>query len=187
MARIPRPLFRRWERGTGKPMIYVAVKPIMTGSKATIEPGEEVNLRPHQLRSLYQRRRIGPKGHPWTEQALKSKGFPHPFITDNVEPAEPDEPPKFEDQLPITTAEKTVITEDDLRRFVATVSADFAYDDLSDDQKQQALGRLIEAIEPPEPVKVGSQWAYPDVTDEKFRSKKKAKAWYVENQKEGSE
>lgn len=186
MARIARPIFRRLDKN-GERMVYIAVRPIRLGAKVHIKPGEEVRVKLHQLRSLYQRRRIGPKGHPWTEQSLKHKGFPLPFITDTVDPAEPDQPPKFEDQLPITTPEKTVITEDDLRRFVAKVSADFAYDDLSDDQKQQALGRLIEAIEPPEPVKVGSQWAYPDVTDEKFRSKKKAKAWYVEQQKEGSE
>lgn len=185
MARIARPIFRRLDKN-GDPMVYIAVRPIRLGARVHIKPGEEVRVKMHQLRSLYQRRRIGPKGHPWTEQSLRHSGFPLPFITDTVTTVQSDEPPKFEDQLPITTAEKTVITEDDLRRFVATVSADFAYDDLSDDQKQQALGRFIEAIEPPEPVKLGSQWGYPDVTDEKFRSKKKAKAWYLENQKEGS-
>ena len=181
MARIARPIFRRLDKN-GEPMIYIAVRPIRLGAKVHIKPGEEVRVKMHQLRSLYQRRRIGPKGHPWTEQSLKHQGFPLPFITDALATAESDVPPKFEDQLPITTPEKTVITEDDLRRFVATVSADFAYDDLSDDQKQQALGRLIETIEPPEPVKLGSQWGYPDVTEEKFRSKKKAKAWYAEQE-----
>ena len=178
MAKVGRPIFRRG-------LEYVAVRPIKMTSKHTVKPGEPVNLPIHRLRSFYQRRRIGPKGHPWTEQSLKNNGFPLAYVTDKVAPVEPDKPPKFEDQLPITTPEKTVITEDDLRRFVVTVSADFAYDDLSDDQKQQVLGRLIETIEPPEPVKLGSQWGYPDVTDEKFRSKKKAKAWYLEQKSAG--
>ena len=183
MARIARPIFRRLDKN-GEPMVYIAVRPIRLGAKVHIKPGEEVRVKMHQLRSLYQRRRIGPKGHPWTEQSLKHSGFPLPFITDTLKP---DEPPKFEDQLPITTPEKTVITEDDLRRFVSDQAPELSYDDLSDEQKQQALGELIEFIEPPEPVKVGSQWGYPEITNEKFRSKKKAKAWYVEQQKEGSE
>lgn len=173
MAKSGRPIFKRG-------LEYVAVRPIKMTSKHTVKPGEPVVLPTYRLRSLYQRRRIGPKGHPWTEQALASEGFPLPFITDAVDPGEPDEPPKFEDQLPITTPEKTVITENDLRRFVSDQAPELSYDDLSDEQKQQAVGELIEAIEPPEPVKIGSQWGYPDVTEEKFRSKKKAKAWYVE-------
>lgn len=175
MAKVGRPIFRRG-------LEYVAVRPIKLTKTHTVEPGQPVTLPTYRLRSLYQRRRIGPKGHPWTEQSLKNNGFPLGYVTDMVDS---DLPTKFEDQLPITTPEKTVITEDDLRRFVATVSADFAYDDLSDDQKQQALGRFIESIEPPEPIKLGSQWGYPDITKEKFRSKKKAKAWYIEQKATG--
>ena len=139
MAKVGRPVFKRG-------LEYVAVRPIKLTSKHTVEPGQLVNLPTYRLRSLYQRRRVGPKGHPWTQQALASEGFPLPFITDTVDPAEPDEPPKFEDQLPITTREKTVISEDDLRRFVSDQAPELAYDDLSDEQKQQALGELIEFI-----------------------------------------
>lgn len=86
MARSARPLFRRFNRETGEPQIYIAVRSISTGTDSSIQPGEDVNLRPHQLRSLYQRRRIGPKGHPWTEQALASKGFPLGFVSDGKKP-----------------------------------------------------------------------------------------------------
>ena len=81
MPRIARPLYRRHAE-------YVAVKPIRTHTNSVIKPGEDVKLRPHQMRSLYQRRRIGPKGHAWTEQALKQKGFPLPFVSDNPRASE---------------------------------------------------------------------------------------------------
>lgn len=69
MARIGRPIYKRHFE-------YVAVRPIRLNNNTVIEPGKDVKLRPHQMRSLYLRRRIGPKGHPWTEHALKTKGFP---------------------------------------------------------------------------------------------------------------
>ena len=74
-GRIGRPIFRRSDT-------HVAVRPIRLTPKDTIEPGQPVKLRGHQMRSLYLRRKIGPKDHPWTLQALKSqKGLPKPYIT----------------------------------------------------------------------------------------------------------
>ena len=81
MARVGRPIFRRHVE-------YVAVRPIRLNSTETIQPGEPVKLRAHQMRSLYLRRRIGPKDHPWTEQALKNpKGMPKPFTSPEPVPS----------------------------------------------------------------------------------------------------
>lgn len=89
MARALRPLFRRH-------LEYVAVRPISVMGRL-IQPGEPVGrdqgVRLHVMRSLHQRRRIGPKGHPWTEQAIASRtGYPKPFVSDRSEPEPAPEP-----------------------------------------------------------------------------------------------
>ncbi len=87
MARIGRPIFRRNET-------YVAVKPIRLTSTDTIKKGAVVDLPIHRLRSLYMRRRIGPKGHPWTKAMIKADFFPKLSVP------EPTEPELKADQLP---------------------------------------------------------------------------------------
>lgn len=198
MARTARPLFRRIDRQTGKPIVYIAVKPISTGSESSIQPGEIVNLRPHQLRSLYQRRRIGPEGHPWTEQALASKGFPLPFVSDNP----PTNVETFEDGFPITTDTGATIDAAMFADFVSNRSGDMnALAEMDDNAKQEMLGEMVAELDAPaaqalaaaenggssdetpaeaspvEPVKIGSQWGFPDLTTKKFSSKKKANQW----------
>lgn len=69
--KISRPLFKR-------SMEFVAVRRIRVGTDSYIEPGTELSkkdFRLFHLRSLYNRRRIGPKDHRWTENVLKTKGF----------------------------------------------------------------------------------------------------------------
>ena len=68
MAKRPsRPIFRHNVK-------YVAVRPVKLTSKVTLAPGEPVDLRPHRLRSLFNRKRIGPVDHPWTDWALEAIG-----------------------------------------------------------------------------------------------------------------
>lgn len=46
-------------------------------STTFLEPGMEImpgQFRRHRLMSMWQRRRIGPKGHPWTEAMLAAGG-----------------------------------------------------------------------------------------------------------------
>ena len=168
MSRAPRPLFRRTDRATGKPIVYIAVKPIMTGSKATIQPGEEVKLRPHQLRSLYQRRRIGPKGHPWTEQALQSKGFPLPFTSENKPNSE---------KAKAAPAAPTVEPEKDQRPWSIPGT----------DQRFKTKAEAAEWIEGAEDLPEGIEpindkliWTVPG-TAERFAKKADATAWIAEN------
>lgn len=78
MARIGRPIFRRNET-------YVAVKPIRLTSTETIKKGAVVDLPIHRLRSLYMRRRIGPKGHPWTKAMIKADFFPKLTVPETTE------------------------------------------------------------------------------------------------------
>lgn len=70
-----RPLFKRKAK-------YVAIRPTKIKGEV-VQPGEDVDLRQHHLRSLYQRRRIGIKGHPWTEAVLETKGFPKSIISED--------------------------------------------------------------------------------------------------------
>ena len=77
MARVSRPLFKR-------NVDYVAVRRIRTGPDSYIEPGEPVTGKTHKMRWWYQRRRIGPAGHPWTEQALESEGLPKAFFVEKT-------------------------------------------------------------------------------------------------------
>ncbi|QNN99845.1 hypothetical protein P67b_00086 [Ruegeria phage Tedan] len=133
--RISRPLFRRGET-------YVTLRPVRMTDKLRLEPGEVINLPSHRLRSLYNRRRIGPKGHPWTEAILKSKGYPLGVVT------EVDEDQVDEDQV-----DEDQVDEDQVEQDQETVT------------------------EQPEPIKDGSRWVLPGLTDEKFTSKKKAVEW----------
>lgn len=204
MARIARPTFKRH-------LEYVAIKRIRLRADEYIEPGEDVKLRQHHLRSLYSRRRIGPKGHPWTEHVLKVRGFPALNISPAAVAAVDAEPvpAAFEDGFPITTENGVVITGEDFAAFLLENSdaADLA--EMSDDQKQIALGEMVVAVESDlgatdedydqdddgdeedagsdddaddrddeiKPEKVGSQWGFPGLTDEKFKTKKAARAW----------
>ena len=112
MRLVARPVFRRG-------LEYVAVRPIKLTSTVVVNPGERVELPSYRLRSLFQRRRIGPEGHPWTEAALGSTGFPSPWV----------------DQVP--------------------------------EEKKKS-----------EPVKSGSNWTWPGLTEKKFPSRKKAMEWF---------
>lgn len=77
--RAPRPIFKRHYE-------YVAVRPIKRSRDHIIQPGESVDgLRQHHLRDLFRRRRIGPKGHPWTEAMLATDGFYRPEISGGKE------------------------------------------------------------------------------------------------------
>ena len=63
MPRVARPLFRR-------DMDLVVVRPTKISGKVR-EPGFELEgVRLHIRQHLYQRRRVGPKGHPWTDMLL---------------------------------------------------------------------------------------------------------------------
>lgn len=71
--RVHRPLFRRHYE-------FVAVRPIRLTRQDVIQPGETIDperFRLYHLRSLYQRRRIGVKGTPWTEAMLAELGNAH--------------------------------------------------------------------------------------------------------------
>lgn len=196
MARVGRPVFKRG-------LEYVAVRPIKMTSKHTVQPGEPVMLPTYRLRSLYQRRRIGPKGHPWTEQALASQGFPMPFVSDNAPPPENTE--TFEDEFPITTETGARIDAGMFADFVTNRSGDMnALAEMDDNAKQEMLGEMVAELDAPaaqvlaaaenggssdetpaeaspvELVKIGSQWGYPDLTAKKFRTKKAAKQWLRE-------
>lgn len=77
MARVGRPIFKRHE-------IYVALRRIRLSTDDYLEPGDVVDLPTYRLKHLYNRRRIGPRGHPWTEQALAvGDGYPKAFTTDD--------------------------------------------------------------------------------------------------------
>lgn len=71
-VRHPRqPLFRR----TFRSETFVLVKPLTVSREERLEPGTEIqgeDMPLYRLKSLYQRRRIGVKGHPWTDWALNS-------------------------------------------------------------------------------------------------------------------
>ena len=86
-GRVGRPIFRRKET-------QVAVRPIRLSREETVEAGTVMNdlVRPHHLRSLYNRRRIGPEGHPWTEAMLANDGFYKPEAHSGKEDPEPEEP-----------------------------------------------------------------------------------------------
>ena len=193
MPKVGRPIFRRGLK-------YVAIRRIKMSAIHIVEPGELVKLPTHRLRSLYMRRRIGPEGHPWTEQALASKGFPLPFVSDNPPPA--DKPETFEDGFPITTDTGATIDAGMFADFVTNRSGDMnALAEMDDNAKQEMLGEMVAELDAPaaqalaaaengsatdqttaeaspiEPVKIGSQWGFPDLTTKKFSSKKKANQW----------
>lgn len=211
MPRIARPIFRRHAD-------YVAIRDIRTHSKSVIKAGEDVKLRPHQMRTLYQRRRIGLKGHPWTEQALTRQGFPRPFVTPpRPKPAQVD---TFAEGFPITTESGAVIDAAMFGDFVATQTGDIqVLAGMDADQKQIMLGEMVAQLDAPAsqailaaqnggtaakpeigaedagedekgnsdsageaggPVRIKSQWGFPDLTKQKFSSKKKAAAWLQE-------
>lgn len=175
MPRVARPLFRRTDRETGEPLVYIAVKPIMTGSKSTIQPGEEVNLRPHQLRSLYQRRRIGPKGHAWTEQALSTKGFPLPFTSDNKPNSE---------KTPDAQADQVMIEPVKDQRPWSVPGADERFEKKADAKAFiEAADDLPEGVDP---VNDGLIWTVPGCPD-RFAKKTDATAWIEANPAEPTE
>jgi hypothetical protein len=183
MARIPRPIFRLGGE-------YVAVKPIRLHAGKTIEPGEDVKLKKHQLRSLYQRLRIGPKGHPWTEQAIEARGYPKHFITDNPPPQVERQSETFEGGFPIRVDDDRHITADEFSAWVNEYMSDAdAYGALDDNEKQELLGDMIEEMsitpEAVEPERIGSQWGFPSMPDApKFTSRKKARQWLSEQEGE---
>lgn len=85
--RVSRPPFRRG-------LVYVAVRRLRLSSATVLEPGEMVDLPNHRLRRLLKRRRIGPKGHPWTEHWLaRPDGFPTNSSTIPDAPPEGDDAP----------------------------------------------------------------------------------------------
>ena len=102
--RIARPVFRRKET-------YVAIRPIRKSDGEIMKPGETLKgLKIHVLKYLYQRRRIGIKGHPWTELMLEDpKGFPK-LMPKNEPKPEPEEPAEL--QEPVTEETATEETED---------------------------------------------------------------------------
>lgn len=207
----PRPPFRR-----GVP--YIAIRPIRLTSKVVLEPGEKVDLPSHRLRSLFQRRRVGPAGHPWTEAMLGTEGFPTDwYSTDKAEGAVewpllwpatrvvqiPEHNMIFlvaelaevvDEAYEESGIDQTFVTDSEEDReivhdaFVATIKAELDDMLVEDDETPDDAGvqepedvqepeQPVEAAEKPEPVKVGSQWTIPGLTEEKFTSKKKALAW----------
>jgi hypothetical protein len=67
--RPPRPLFQRAAD-------YVVVRPFSIGvdQAGDMQPGKAIpagTFPAHRLRGWHRRRRIGPKGHPWTEWMLR--------------------------------------------------------------------------------------------------------------------
>ena len=80
-----RPVFKRWA-APGVLQEYVAVRRIKRGPDI-VEPGEVLTAKLHVLKRWYRLRRIGPKGHPWTEQALAQphNKVPRPFYTAETE------------------------------------------------------------------------------------------------------
>lgn len=100
MARITRPSFRYRAD-------YVAVRPIRLSASTVIQPGEELSkyhVRMHQKISLWQRRRIGVKGCPWTEYMLLHSGdtYARPEVAAKVCPTTDQHPPAAE---PVTSIE----------------------------------------------------------------------------------
>ena len=88
-GRVGRPIFRR-------NVDYVAVRPIKLNGTTTLEPGTPVTreqFRLHHLKSLYLRRRIGPKDHPWTIEMLANQGFHRPEFHKPGPKTEPDPSP----------------------------------------------------------------------------------------------
>lgn len=57
-----------------KAMVFVAVRQTRLSADTILMPGDEVKgLRLFHLRDLYRRRRIGPVGHPWTDDMLANQ------------------------------------------------------------------------------------------------------------------
>ena len=80
MSRTSRPIFRRAMReDRSKPQIYVALKD-MVYHNVQIKAGEVVDAPLYVLRSLFNKRRIGPINHPWTDKIIQTgiyrKTFP---------------------------------------------------------------------------------------------------------------
>ena len=151
MAKIGRPIFKRH-------LEYVAVRRIRLSSKEFIEPGEDVKLRTHQMRSLYSRRRIGVKGHPWTERALKCEGFPKSYA--------PEEAPKVE---PVNDGLPWVIVGTD-KRFKNKGDAKAWLDESPVDDAEIKRDNLV--------------WEVPG-EDVRFAKKADALAWIEEAEKQG--
>lgn len=159
MPRIGRPIFRRTYQ-------YVAIRRIKAASNSFIEPGESVmHLRQHQLRDLYRRRRIGPVGHPWTAQALASKGFPVAWVKD-VPPVEgPIEPVHDKRPWAVLGTQERFAT------------------------KKEAVTWAEANAEPGQTIEVekdGLVWAIPG-RDERFKTKTEASEWIAEHLSEPEE
>ncbi len=191
MARIGRPIFRRHET-------YVAVKPIKLTANDTIKKGEVVDLPIHRLRSLYQRRRIGPKGHPWTKAMLKADFFPKLTVK-----AEAGSAP-FVDRFPVRIGEIEDITVEAFTEWVGqamgAMDIDREVGDLCETAMHAILDHMI-ANKPPqsldwpallemeddsapadipeagtEPTKTGKKWGFEGV-EETWKTKKAATEW----------
>lgn len=156
MVRIGRPLFRR-------DLEYVAVRPFRLSADHDVERGETVSLPLHRMRRLWHRRRIGPKGDPWTEAMLNSEGWPS--VRHHV--AEDAEGPEEAEQEEVSASPQAVVdainTSEGTRTIMDVI-----------ERNPPAIHRLLSHTQP---IKTGSQWAIPDQTDELFESEEKAIAW----------
>lgn len=65
-----RPLFRRDHT-------YIALKPFSNGD-VDFKVGDVVERPAFMTRFLLRRNKVGPKGHPWSEQRLKKLGYELP-------------------------------------------------------------------------------------------------------------
>ncbi len=187
--RIGRPIFRRHED-------FVAVRRIRLGGDNYIEPGEPVTretFKLYHMRSLYQRRKIGVKGHPWTEAMLQSEGFYRPEISGA--PADESEfldamgndadwNPDLDQKVLSSTDEMEKVLKDSESGQDPSEETEKTEEigdpksaDIKAEQSENTQPAKEETKEPVEPVKVGSRWTLPGITDKKFTSKKKALEW----------
>lgn len=175
---------------------YVAVRPIRMGKKV-IQPGDSVDhLRLFHLRDLHRRRRIGAEGEEWTRAMLQNRaGRARPensaIKRDKPKQIVPGASDPFmhqngEGQWVLGDGQVFETLDDALEAWhnpIDTESLDDSDDepdetgnaDLSEQQTEP--DETTDSGEPPEPVKVGSQWTIEGV-EGKFTSKKKAtEAW----------
>lgn len=168
-TRVGRPIFKRG-------VDYVAVRPLSLGVGHQLNPGDKVDLPVHRLRALYTRRRIGPAGHPWTDQAIATQGG-YPLLMPQVssDPVPDDQSgsdgqgdgsPETPANVPAATvpADTSGVKEDGSSGGDDPSSAD---DPENDDET---------------PVKVDAGWMLPRLTDQVFATKKAASAWLAEQQ-----
>lgn len=190
MGRVARPLFYRNKT-------YVAVRRIHLGSGQYVEPGEELKgFKVFHLKSLHQRRRIGPKDHPWTEMMLGSTGFPSVNVSDDT-PTDPGVMLLGSNVLKSAydIGGKEVALGEIV--FHAQESSGLSVEEwngLEDRQRETMLAATLQELmansmsdvpdatkkESVEPVKDGSRWVVPGHEDVKFTSKKKAMEWLAE-------